>query len=150
MPHVQICHLYAPCQLSAQSASPPPGRFCYALGSQGMRGKSVEECDNIHFLSTEDDAAAHNVYELIHRWRSWYLVGETRALLPSHWLGYMFPSSSETNEDHQRPHTSLEVFSPEKQKGRQKLDVMPASVEGSSRKRKHEGEPLERPRTSHG
>lgn len=74
-----LCHLsdfdiYTPRESEVRRHLKPPKRFCYAVKSQQKTFVFPNGENFVHFFSTEDQAISDQFYELIHGWRSWYLV----------------------------------------------------------------------------
>ncbi|PNY25330.1 Uncharacterized protein TCAP_04727 [Tolypocladium capitatum] len=74
-----VCHLsdfdiYAPKESEMRRNLKPPNKFCYAIKSQQKTVVFPNGENFVHFFSTDDDKLARRFYELVHGWRSWYLV----------------------------------------------------------------------------
>ena len=76
-----LCHLsdfdiYTPKESETRRHIRPPKKFCYAVKSQQKTNLFPNGENFVHFFSTEDDKLAYRFYELVHGWRSWYLVNK--------------------------------------------------------------------------
>ncbi|KAK5993441.1 hypothetical protein PT974_06872 [Cladobotryum mycophilum] len=74
-----LCHLsdfdiYKPKESETKRNLKPPKRFCYAIKSQQKTVVFPNGENYVHFFSTDDVELADRFYELVHGWRSWYLV----------------------------------------------------------------------------
>ncbi|KND93990.1 hypothetical protein TOPH_01615 [Tolypocladium ophioglossoides CBS 100239] len=74
-----VCHLsdfdiYAPKESEMRRNLKPPKKHCYAIKSQQKTIVFPNGENFIHFFCTDDDKLAARFYELVHGWRSWYLV----------------------------------------------------------------------------
>ncbi|KAI6783028.1 uncharacterized protein J7T54_002190 [Emericellopsis cladophorae] len=76
-----LCHLsdfdiYTPRETQMRRHLRPPKKFCYAIKSQQKTHLFPNGENFVHFFSADDEQLAHRFYELIHGWRSWYLVNK--------------------------------------------------------------------------
>ncbi|KAG9255431.1 uncharacterized protein F5Z01DRAFT_53130 [Emericellopsis atlantica] len=76
-----LCHLsdfdiYTPRETQMRRHLKPPKKFCYAIKSQQKTHLFPNGENFVHFFSVDDEQLAHRFYELIHGWRSWYLVNK--------------------------------------------------------------------------
>ncbi|POR35670.1 Uncharacterized protein TPAR_04133, partial [Tolypocladium paradoxum] len=76
-----VCHLsdfdiYAPKESEMRRNLRPPKKFCYAIKSQQKTIVFPNGENFVHFFCTDDDRLAARFYELVHAWRSWYLVNK--------------------------------------------------------------------------
>lgn len=74
-----VCHLsdfdvYAPKESEMRRNLKPPKKFCYAIKSQQKTFVFPNGENFVHFFCTDDEKLAARFYELVHGWRSWYLV----------------------------------------------------------------------------
>ncbi|KOS18960.1 hypothetical protein ESCO_000633 [Escovopsis weberi] len=74
-----LCHLsdfdiYKPKDSEAKRNLKPPKKFCYAIKSQQKTVVFPNGENYVHFFCTDDSELADRFYELVHAWRSWYLV----------------------------------------------------------------------------
>ncbi|PHH71676.1 hypothetical protein CDD83_5124 [Cordyceps sp. RAO-2017] len=74
-----LCHLsdfdiYSPKESEMRRNLKPPKKFCYAIKSQQKTFVFPNGENFVHFFCTDDDKLAARFYELVHGWRSWYLV----------------------------------------------------------------------------
>ena len=78
---VALCHLsdfdiYTPKESEMRRRLRPPKKFCYAIKSQQKTNVFPNGENYIHFFSTDDENEANRFYDLVHGWRSWYLVNK--------------------------------------------------------------------------
>lgn len=72
--HLSMFDIYTSSGQEFKHRRDTPAKFCYALKSQNKTRVSCVDRETVHFFCTEDEALADRFYQLIHRWRSWYLV----------------------------------------------------------------------------
>lgn len=82
---VKLCQInefdiYTPKEAEVRQSVKPPKKFCYAIKSQQKSNMFPDEDNFVHFFSTDDEEIATQFYEMIHGWRSWYLVSRKVAL----------------------------------------------------------------------
>jgi hypothetical protein len=80
-----LCHLsdfdiYSPTETQMRKHLKPPKKFCYAIKSQQKSAVFINGENFVHFFCTEDVTLAHRFHEMVHAWRSWYLVNRRVAL----------------------------------------------------------------------
>ncbi|KAM4056255.1 Ubiquitin-like protein [Hirsutella rhossiliensis] len=76
---IVLCHLsdfdiYSPKESEMRRNLKPPKKFCYAIKSQQKTNVFPNGENFVHFFCTDDDKLASRFYEMVHGWRSWYLV----------------------------------------------------------------------------
>lgn len=76
---IALCHLsdfdiYSPKDSEMRRNLKPPKKFCYAIKSQQKTNVFPNGENFVHFFCTDDDKLASRFYDLVHGWRSWYLV----------------------------------------------------------------------------
>lgn len=74
-----LCHLsdfdiYSPKESETRRHLKPPKKFCFAIKSQQKTVVFPNGENFVHFFCTDDADLAERFYELVHAWRSWYLV----------------------------------------------------------------------------
>jgi hypothetical protein len=74
-----LCHMsdfdiYTPTENQIRKVLKPPKKYCYAVKSQQKTRVFPTGENFVHFFCAEDPAVAHKFHELVHAWRSWYLV----------------------------------------------------------------------------
>jgi hypothetical protein len=78
---VTLCHLtdfdiYSPTESQLRRSLKPPKKFCYAIKSQQKSSLFINTDNFVHYFCIEDATIAHKFHEMVHRWRSWYLVNK--------------------------------------------------------------------------
>ncbi|KAM3505559.1 hypothetical protein MY10362_002881 [Beauveria mimosiformis] len=81
----QLCHMadfdiYSPKEAEIRQSVKPRKKFCYAIKSQQKSTRFPDEVNFVHYFSTNNQEAATQFYEMVHRWRSWLLVAKKLAL----------------------------------------------------------------------
>lgn len=75
--HLSDFDIYNPRESEMKRHLKPPKRFCYAIKSQQKTAVFSNNTENfVHFFSTDDAAVARRFQEMVHAWRSWYLVNK--------------------------------------------------------------------------
>lgn len=74
-----ICHIsdfdiYTPTSRQLSKKLKPPKKICFAIKSQQKSSMFLSTENFVHFFATSDENIAQNFYDVIHNWRSWYLV----------------------------------------------------------------------------
>ncbi|KAK8142080.1 hypothetical protein G3M48_009361 [Beauveria asiatica] len=80
----QLCHMtdfdiYSPKEAEIRQSVKPPKKFCYAIKSQQKSTRFLDEANFVYYFSTDNEEAATQFYEMVHRWRSWLLVSKKLA-----------------------------------------------------------------------
>lgn len=76
-----LCHLsdfdiYTPKDSEMRRHLKPPKKFCYAIKSQQKTIVFPNGENFVHFFCTDDSKLAERFHDLVHGWRSWYLVNK--------------------------------------------------------------------------
>lgn len=76
-----LCHLsdfdiYTPRDSEMRRHLKPPKKFCYAIKSQQKTVVFPNGENYVHFFCTDDGKLAQRFHDLVHGWRSWYLVNK--------------------------------------------------------------------------
>ncbi|KJZ75023.1 hypothetical protein HIM_05509 [Hirsutella minnesotensis 3608] len=74
-----LCHLsdfdiYMPKESEMRRNLKPPKKFCYAIKSQQKTFVFPNGENFVHFFCTDDAKVASRFHDVVHGWRSWYLV----------------------------------------------------------------------------
>ena len=76
-----LCHLsdfdiYAPKESTIRRQLKAPGKFCHAIKSQQKTIVFPDGENFVHYFSTDDSGLSERFHDMVHAWRSWYLVNK--------------------------------------------------------------------------
>jgi hypothetical protein len=79
---IVLCHLsdfdiYTPTESEKSRRLKPPKKHCYAIKSQQKTNVFSDGQNFVHYFAMEEAALALRFHELVHGWRSWYLVNKS-------------------------------------------------------------------------
>ena len=112
--HSHLCDLthfdiYTPTDEMTIRRLKPPARFCYAIKSQQKMEMFPGGLNFVHFFSTADGKVAQRFHELVHYWRSWFLVNRNLQSTSSKVRHESHKTSNKSvNINHQRQNISAE------------------------------------------